>query len=169
MENEFHEEDRQFEQRITNETKSILPLESDEELALIMSIRDSVKQLQHHNLRFVFAIAKQYVGQGLTLQQLVDVGNEGLLKAAEHFDERSDCKFISYATWWIRQSILSALAAADGGTAPHNLRLSEREVITAYKNGKSFAEIGMMLGIPKEKAKEIYNKALRRLAPKIEL
>ena len=168
MEHEFYEEDRQFEQRITNEIQSIPLLDREEEVTLIKSLRDSVRQLRRHNLRYVFLIARQYVGQGLTLQRLVYEGNKGLLKAAEHFDEHSDYKFISYATWWIRQSILSALAATGGGAAPQNLRLSEQEVMTVYRNGKSFAEIGMMLGIPEERAEQIYNKALRRLMPKID-
>jgi RNA polymerase primary sigma factor len=89
----------------------------DEEIELAQTIRkggreaDRAKEkLINANLRFVVSVAKQYQHQGLTLTDLIDEGNIGLIKAAEKFDETRGFKFISYAVWWIRQSILQAIA-----------------------------------------------------------
>jgi RNA polymerase primary sigma factor len=89
-------------------------ISTDEEVELAQRIRrgdrKALERLTKANLRFVVSVAKQYQNQGLSLPDLINEGNLGLIKAAEKFDETRGFKFISYAVWWIRQSILQAIA-----------------------------------------------------------
>lgn len=90
------------------------PLSPEEEIELAQRVKrgeqEAIKKLTECNLRFVVSVAKDYQGQGLPLTDLINEGNLGLIKAVERFDETRGFKFISYAVWWIRQSILQALA-----------------------------------------------------------
>lgn len=115
-------------------------LSQEEEIELAKRIRGgdepSLEKLTKSNLRFVVSVAKQYQSQGLSLGDLINEGNLGLIKAANRFDETRGFKFISYAVWWIRQSILQALAEQS-----RIVRLPLNRVGTMNKIGKAFSAL----------------------------
>ena len=110
----------------------------EEEVELAQRIRkgdqQALEKLTRANLRFVVSVAKQYQNQGLSLPDLINEGNLGLIKAAEKFDETRGFKFISYAVWWIRQSILQALAEQS-----RIVRLPLNQVGSLNKINKAFS------------------------------
>lgn len=135
----------------------------DEEVELAQRIRkgdrNALEKLTRANLRFVVSVAKQYQNQGLTLPDLINEGNLGLIRAGEKFDETRGFKFISYAVWWIRQSILQALAEQS-----RIVRLPLNQVGALNKINKAIAkfeqenhrtpsvdELAKDLGMPKDK------------------
>lgn len=143
-------------------------LTPDEEVELAQRIsvgdRAALDRLVRANLRFVVSVAKQYQNQGLALPDLINEGNLGLIKAAKKFDETRGFKFISYAVWWIRQSILQALAEQS-----RIVRLPLNQVGSLNKIQRAIAsfeqehlrkpspqEIADQLDIPVEKVKESY-------------
>ena len=111
----------------------------DEEVELAQRIRQgdrvALERLVKANLRFVVSVAKQYQNQGLSLPDIINEGNLGLIKAAEKFDETRGFKFISYAVWWIRQSILQALAEQS-----RIVRLPLNQVGSLNKINKAFSK-----------------------------
>ncbi|MCH7689564.1 MAG: sigma-70 family RNA polymerase sigma factor [candidate division Zixibacteria bacterium] len=113
----------------------------------------ALENLTKANLRFVVSVAKQYQNQGLSLADLINEGNIGLIKAAKRFDETRGFKFISYAVWWIRQAILQALAEQS-----RIVRLPLNRVGTLHKIGKMSSRLEQYLGrvpSPNEIAKEL--------------
>ncbi|MDR2586070.1 MAG: RNA polymerase sigma factor RpoD/SigA [Prevotellaceae bacterium] len=135
----------------------------EEEVELAQRIRkgeqEALEKLTKANLRFVVSVAKQYQNQGLSLPDLINEGNLGLIKAAEKFDETRGFKFISYAVWWIRQSILQALAEQSrivrlplnqvGSLNKINRALSKFE--QEHERAPSPDELSEILDIPRDK------------------
>lgn len=148
----------------------------EEEVELAQRIRKgdpiALERLTRANLRFVVSVAKQYQNQGLTLPDLINEGNLGLIKAAEKFDETRGFKFISYAVWWIRQSILQALAEQS-----RIVRLPLNQVGSLNKINKAYnkfeqeyertptpEELADFLELPKEKITETMKVSGRHLS-----
>ncbi|HMT51865.1 MAG TPA: sigma-70 family RNA polymerase sigma factor [Saprospiraceae bacterium] len=115
-------------------------LTPEEEVDLAQKIKEgdqeALERLTKANLRFVVSVAKQYQNQGLSLSDLINEGNLGLIKAAQRFDETRGFKFISYAVWWIRQSILQALAEQS-----RIVRLPLNKVGSLNKINRAFSEL----------------------------
>lgn len=141
--------------------EELISVEEEVELAQRIKKGDQValERLTKANLRFVVSVAKQYQNQGLTLPDLINEGNIGLIKAAEKFDETRGFKFISYAVWWIRQSILQACAEQS-----RIIRLPLNQVSSLNRLNKAFSkfeqeyeriptpqELANILELPKDK------------------
>src|SRR5512137_71627 len=132
----------------------------------------ALEKLTKANLRFVVSVSKQYQNQGLSLPDLINEGNLGLIKAAKRFDETRGFKFISYAVWWIRQSILQALAEQS-----RIVRLPLNKIGSINKINKAYAkleqqnerepdsqEIAEMLDIPESEVKESIRNSGRHIS-----
>lgn len=129
--------DSQAVEKYLQEISKIPLLTPEEETVLAQRIKmgdqKALERLVTGNLRFVVSVAKQYQHQGLSLSDLINEGNLGLIKAAQRFDETKGFKFISYAVWWIRQSILQALAEQG-----RLVRLPQNKIGTYNKATKAF-------------------------------
>ncbi len=152
----YRDEDRSLDLylREIGETRLIT---AQEEVRLAKRIKEgdheALEKLTKANLRFVVSVAKQYQNQGLSLADLINEGNIGLIKAAKRFDETRGFKFISYAVWWIRQAILQALAEQS-----RIVRLPLNRVGTLHKIGKISSSLEQEYGrepSPDEIAKEL--------------
>ncbi len=164
-------ESRALEQYLNDIGKiDLLTVEQEAELArrIKQGDKEALEQLCKANLRFVVSVAKQYQNQGLSLSDLINEGNVGLLKAAKRFDETKGFKFISYAVWWIRQSILQAIVEhARIVRRPINKLGSYNKVNDAYRSflqkferEPSDEELGEMLGIPARDVKNVLRRNL---------
>ena len=148
----------------------------EEEVELAQRIRQgdkkALERLTRANLRFVVSVAKQYQNQGLSLPDLINEGNLGLMKAAEKFDETRGFKFISYAVWWIRQAILQAIAEQSrivrlplnqiGSVSKINRELNRFE--QENERRPSPAEIAERTDLPQEKVDEALNSNTRHVS-----
>ena len=152
----YRDEDRSLDLylREIGETRLI---SAQEEVELAKRIKEgdqeALERLTKANLRFVVSVAKQYQNQGLSLADLINEGNIGLIKAAKRFDETRGFKFISYAVWWIRQAVLQALAEQS-----RIVRLPLNRVGTLHKIGKISSSLEQEYGrepSPDEIAKEL--------------
>lgn len=151
-------------------------LTPEEEVDLAKRIKqndqEALERLTKANLRFVVSVAKQYQNQGLSLSDLINEGNLGLIKAAQRFDETRGFKFISYAVWWIRQSILQALAEQSrivrlplnkvGSLNKINRAFSELE--QEFEREPSPEELALLLDLPTEEVETTLGVAARHVS-----
>ena len=144
-------------------------ISAEEEVVLAQKIRNgdqrALEKLTRANLRFVVSVAKQYQNQGLSLPDLINEGNLGLIKAARRFDETRGFKFISYAVWWIRQSILQALAEQSRIVrlplnqvgSLNKIKKETSKLEQKFERTPSIDEIADSLDLSKDKISEVMN------------
>ena len=148
----------------------------EEEVKLARLIKEGDQEALHKltraNLRFVVSVAKKYQGQGLTLADLINEGNYGLIKAAQRFDETRGFKFISYAVWWIRQAILQALAEQSRvvrlplnriGTIS-KIRKTSARLAQTHERQPNIEELALELEVDVEKVREAMQHTGRHLS-----
>jgi RNA polymerase primary sigma factor len=137
---QFTKRESQSLDKYFNEIGKVTLLTAEEEIELAIKIKEgdpeALERLTKANLRFVVSVAKQYQNQGLSLGDLINEGNLGLIKAARRFDETRGFKFISYAVWWIRQAIMQALAEQS-----RIVRLPLNRVGALNKIGKAYSNL----------------------------
>jgi len=137
---QFTKRESQSLDKYFNEIGKVSLLTAEEEIELAIKIKEgdpeALEKLTKANLRFVVSVAKQYQNQGLSLGDLINEGNLGLIKAARRFDETRGFKFISYAVWWIRQAIMQALAEQS-----RIVRLPLNRVGALNKIGKAYSNL----------------------------
>ena len=148
----------------------------EEEIELARKIKKgdvkALEKLTKANLRFVVSVAKQYQNQGLSLPDLINEGNLGLIKAAKKYDETRGFKFISYAVWWIRQSIMQAISEQSRLVRVpinqmgiiHKLRKVVQQFEQEYQRLPSIDEIAEQIDLPKEKIVEIMSMITKKIS-----
>ena len=152
----------------------LLTAEQEVDLAKRIQAGDeeALHQMVRGNLRFVVSVAKKYQGQGLSLSDLINEGNYGLIKAANRFDETRGFKFISYAVWWIRQAILQALAEQSRvvrlplnriGTMS-KIRKASARLAQTYKRPPNVEELAAELDLPAHKISDALRHQARHLS-----
>ena len=154
--------------------ESLITPEEEVELAQRIKSGDqqALDRLVRANLRFVVSVAKQYQNQGLSLQDLINEGNVGLIKAAQRFDETRGFKFISYAVWWIRQSILQAVAEQartirlplNQVGAVSKLKKTAAMLEQEYQRKPSTEELAKELDIPEAKVRNLMGMNMRQIS-----
>jgi RNA polymerase primary sigma factor len=149
---------------------------ADEEVELAKRIKEgdqrALNKLVKANLRFVISVAKQYQGHGLTLEDLIAEGNIGLITAAKRFDETKGFKFISYAVWWIRQSIMQAIAEhsrvvrlpLNKVSAIQKLARTIAELEQKYERVPTAQELSELLEMPEDLIKDLMKYAQKQLS-----
>ena len=127
----------------------------------MMKSETNQSKLVAENRQYVETVAKQYLNQGLTLEQLIEEGNKGLVAAAERYDASKGYAFISYAVWWVRQSMLQALCgreASGWGT----LSERERSILHDVNEGRPLADIAAEWNLSEARVRQIYNRSINK-------
>lgn len=154
--------------------EGLISVEEEIELARKIKKGDvkALEKLTKANLRFVVSVAKQYQNQGLSLPDLINEGNLGLIKAAKKYDETRGFKFISYAVWWIRQSIMQAISEQSRIVRVpinqmgviHKMRKVVQQFEQEYQRLPSIDEIAEQIDLPKEKIVEIMSMITKKIS-----